>query len=229
MSGQILHASCPCGFYIEILQGFQSTGAYLLPAACEECREFLVQDYHHPRCPGCGKRPIFFGEMDHKFLDFIMFEEKHKFPQRRSYHPSAYSERTLAMPMAGNHYGCPKCGGVSVCNACYIGFLVVIIIVCFADCGCLQFVFNLAQAIQCDICGLCKFFRACIWVSVRSNLFRATDFNHFVCIVTGSFFGVVHLLSRRVECLILFDPNCTVSMKLVLLHHDIHKIFIVGD
>jgi hypothetical protein len=59
--------------------------------------------------------------MDHKFMNFIMYEEKHKFPKRRSYHPPEYLERTLAAPMAGNHYGCPKCGQMSL-RFSYDGF-----------------------------------------------------------------------------------------------------------
>ena len=109
MSGEILHASCLCGFSLEIHEGLQPTGEYLLPAVCEECREFLVIDYHHPRCLGCGKRPIFYGEMDHKFFNFVLYEEKHKLPKMKRYHSPAYSECTLAAPMAGNLYGCPKC------------------------------------------------------------------------------------------------------------------------
>ena len=121
MIGQILHASCGCGFTVEILEGPRPIGEYLLPAACEKCREFLVLDYHHPRCPGCGKRPIFFGEMDCKFLNFVLYEEKHKFPKKRNYRPPAYLECTLATPMAGNRYGCPKCGQRSLVFS-YDGF-----------------------------------------------------------------------------------------------------------
>lgn len=48
--------------------------------------------------------------MDHNFLNFIMFEEKHILSKKRSYHTPEHLERTLAAPMAGNRYGCSKCG-----------------------------------------------------------------------------------------------------------------------
>jgi hypothetical protein len=111
VSGQVLHAKCECGFEMEILEGLQADGAYHLPAVCEECRHFLVADYRNPKCPGCGKRPIFFGEMAHKFRDFVLYNEKKHVPAKKTgYRVKAYLEETLASPMSGDPYCCAACG-----------------------------------------------------------------------------------------------------------------------
>ena len=118
--GSILLALCGCGFERKILEG-PDGAVYHLPALCEECREFLVVDYYQPKCPACGKRPIFFGEMERKYIGFILGEEKHT-PLKKKYHrPPTHIDISLALPMAHNPYWCPKCGKKSL-TFTYLGF-----------------------------------------------------------------------------------------------------------
>ena len=102
--GEILTASCDCGFHKQILagQGSHDTGEYPLPALCEECRELMVADFNKPECPLCGRRPIFYGEMDHKFIDFVPYEEKHISAAKGSRERTSHLDRTLAAPNASN-------------------------------------------------------------------------------------------------------------------------------
>ena len=106
-----MHAGCGCGFEREILSGLQADGAYLLPAVCEECRQFLAAYYRNPKCPSCGKRPVFFGEMAHKYQSFVLYDETKHVPAKKGRdRPKAYLEATLAAPMAYDPYWCPECG-----------------------------------------------------------------------------------------------------------------------
>ena len=81
-----------------------------LPAVCEECREFIAADYYNPRCPLCGIRPIFYGDTEHKYDGFALYEEKHMRLKGTDHPFSLHIDRALARPNASNRYWCPRCG-----------------------------------------------------------------------------------------------------------------------
>jgi RNA polymerase subunit RPABC4/transcription elongation factor Spt4 len=109
---EILKASCTCGFGCEMLAGLslETGNVYNLPAVCEECREFVAADYYNPRCPLCGKKPVFFGNMGCNYQDFVLYEEKH-LPLKGTEHRFArHIDRATAFPVTADPYWCPRCG-----------------------------------------------------------------------------------------------------------------------
>lgn len=110
--GEIVRISCACGFGCEMLIGLcmETGGFYTLPAVCEECREFIAADYYNPRCPLCGIRPIFYGDTEHKYDGFALYEEKHMRLKGTDHPFSLHIDRALARPNASNRYWCPRCG-----------------------------------------------------------------------------------------------------------------------
>ena len=118
--GSLLLALCACGFSREIKEG-PDGNIYLMPALCEGCLEFLISDYYKPKCPACGKRVIFFGEMEHKYESFILGEKKHIPAKNKMYQMPTHVDIALALPMAGNCYWCPKCGQKKL-TFTYLGF-----------------------------------------------------------------------------------------------------------
>ena len=118
--GGILLVLCTCGFRRQLNEGPVGS-EYHLPALCEECREFIVVNYYKPKCPTCGKRPVFFGEMEHKYDSFILGEEKHKPAKKKIYRLPTHIDIALALPMASSCYWCPKCGQKNL-TFTYLGF-----------------------------------------------------------------------------------------------------------
>jgi hypothetical protein len=110
--GQILTASCVCGFARQILigRGLEDTGRYPLPALCEACHELVIADFNNPVCPACGQRPVFYGEMDHKYVGFEPYTGKKAVLKKTAYRRTGHSDLILAEPNAANIYWCPKCG-----------------------------------------------------------------------------------------------------------------------